>query len=413
MKNKTLTYLVLSLLCCMSACTSVDLCPEAEHPHITDMRVRLNWGDISKDEIPAEMHIVASRIINTWRTHGIVDTFADPATDNNITLQQSSSDSGTAVTAASSFYLRGGEYNIFVINEQYADTPVQTDETKPTPIISIDNLDNYIHDNRISVKDLYLQISSMGDEKPGIVEGNDLPDFNPDDEYLKEVKSPIFYAVQKNINIQTGQPTVMEFDMQRISQRINIIFNIRTEGNIKKEDLSAPIIELSGTCGRFNISDACLDPPRLYRTVHQVQPDEFTQTGEGTYRCAVHFHTLGIIPSAAKGHLNGPGILQVALQVSTPQLDAAGAPVLDADGNPVKNSRYIYGAINPYDELTAAQLIEVRDGKTYLRYSKEDVNIEITTPLVIKADKIVPNDTGMGWQPHDPSNPDDDIIIEI
>ena len=413
MKNKTLTYLVLSLLCCMSACTSVDLCPEAEHPHITDMRVRLNWGDISKDEIPAEMHIVASRIINTWRTHGIVDTSADPATDNNITLQQSSSDSGTAVTAASSFYLRGGEYNIFVINEQYADTPVQTDETKPTPIISIDNLDNYIHDNRISVKDLYLQISSMGDEKPGIVEGNDLPDFNPDDEYLKEVKSPIFYAVQKNINIQTGQPTVMEFDMQRISQRINIIFNIRTEGNIKKEDLSAPIIELSGTCGRFNISDACLDTTRLYRTVHQVQPDEFTQTGEGTYRCAVHFHTLGIIPSAAKGHLNGPGILQVALQVSTPQLDAAGAPVLDADGNPVKNSRYIYVAINPYDELTAAQLIEVRDGKTYLRYSKEDVNIEITTPLVIKADKIVPNDTGMGWQPHDPSNPDDDIIIEI
>ncbi|OKZ01236.1 MULTISPECIES: hypothetical protein [Bacteroides] len=413
MKNKTLTYLVLSLLCCMSACTSVDLCPEAEHPHITDMRVRLNWGDISKDEIPAEMHIVASRIINTWRTHGIVDTSADPATDNNITLQQSSSDSGTAVTAASSFYLRGGEYNIFVINEQYADTPVQTDETKPTPIISIDNLDNYIHDNRISVKDLYLQISSMGDEKPGIVEGNDLPDFNPDDEYLKEVKSPIFYAVQKNINIQTGQPTVMEFDMQRISQRINIIFNIRTEGNIKKEDLSAPIIELSGTCGRFNISDACLDTTRLYRTVHQVQPDEFTQTGEGTYRCAVHFHTLGIIPSAAKGHLNGPSILQVALQVSTPQLDAAGAPVLDADGNPVKNSRYIYGAINPYDELTAAQLIEVRDGKTYLRYSKEDVNIEITTPLVIKADKIVPNDTGMGWQPHDPSNPDDDIIIEI
>ena len=413
MKNKTLTYLVLSLLCCMSACTSVDLCPEAEHPHITDMRVRLNWGDISKDEIPAEMHIVASRIINTWRIHGIVHTSADPATDNNITLQQSSSDSGTAVTAASSFYLRGGEYNIFVINEQYADTPVQTDETKPTPIISIDNLDNYIHDNRISVKDLYLQISSMGDEKPGIVEGNDLPDFNPDDEYLKEVKSPIFYAVQKNINIQTGQPTVMEFDMQRISQRINIIFNIRTEGNIKKEDLSAPIIELSGTCGRFNISDACLDTTRLYRTVHQVQPDEFTQTGEGTYRCAVHFHTLGIIPSAAKGHLNGPGILQVALQVSTPQLDAAGAPVLDADGNPVKNSRYIYGAINPYDELTAAQLIEVRDGKTYLRYSKEDVNIEITTPLVIKADKIVPNDTGMGWQPHDPSNPDDDIIIEI
>ena len=41
MKNKTLTYLALSLLCCICACTSVDLCPEAEHPHITDMRVRM------------------------------------------------------------------------------------------------------------------------------------------------------------------------------------------------------------------------------------------------------------------------------------------------------------------------------------------------------------------------------------
>ena len=77
MKNKTLTYLALSLLCCICACTSVDLCPEAGHPHITDMRVRLNWGDISKDEIPAEMHIVASRIINTWRTRGIINTSMD------------------------------------------------------------------------------------------------------------------------------------------------------------------------------------------------------------------------------------------------------------------------------------------------------------------------------------------------
>lgn len=155
MKNKTLTYLALSLLCCICACTSVDLCPEAEHPHITDMRVRLNWGDISKDEIPAEMHIVASRIINTWRTRGIINTSIDPATNNNITQQETSSDTRTASNAkensednsiespeetASSFYLRGGEYNIFIINEQYADVPAQTGDTEhsPTPIISIE-----------------------------------------------------------------------------------------------------------------------------------------------------------------------------------------------------------------------------------------------------------------------------------
>ena len=90
MKNKTLTYLALSLLCCFCSCTSVDLCPEEGHPHITDMRVRLNWGDTDKDEIPAEMHIIASRIINTWRTRGIVDTSIDPATAQSLHRFQSS-----------------------------------------------------------------------------------------------------------------------------------------------------------------------------------------------------------------------------------------------------------------------------------------------------------------------------------
>ena len=235
MKNKTLTYLGLSLLCCFCSCTSVDLCPEEGHPHITDMRVRLNWGDTDKDEIPAEMHIIASRIINTWRTRGIVDTSIDPATAGNITQQESSSDNPqTEEGDGSSFYLRGGEYNIFVINDQCTDAAAPADGTEPSPlpIVSISNLDNYIHDNRVSVKDLYLQISSMGDKKPDIVAGNDLPDFNPDEEYLQELKSPIYYAVQKDIDIRTGGPTLIDFDMQRISQRINIILNIRTEGEI-------------------------------------------------------------------------------------------------------------------------------------------------------------------------------------
>ena len=114
------------------------------------------------------MHIIASRIINTWRTRGIVDTSIDPATAGNITQQESSSDNPqTEEGDGSSFYLRGGEYNIFVINDQCTDAAAPADGTEPSPlpIVSISNLDNYIHDNRVSVKDLYLQISSMGDEK--------------------------------------------------------------------------------------------------------------------------------------------------------------------------------------------------------------------------------------------------------
>lgn len=418
MKNHTLTYLSFCLLCTLYACTAVDLCSETEHPHVTETRVRLNWGDINPAEIPAEMHVVASRIINTWRIHGLTDTAKDPGTENNVFLQETS-DSQEQPAEPSTFYLHGGEYNLFVINDQKTEVtapPAETreeaavteketsEETLPSDaLVGIENLSNYVHNKQVSFSDLYLRVKSFGDKKPEIVEENDLPDYNPDAEYLEEIKAPIFYAVKKGMEVRTGAPTTIDFDMQRISQRINIILNIQTEGNISKEDLSEPIIELSGVCGRFKISEACLDTTQLYRMAHKVTPEEFTQTGENSYRCVVHFHTLGVIPSAAKGHQNGPGIIQVAIQVSSEQEDGSG-----------KNSRYIYAAINPYDELTAAQLIEIRDGKTYLRYGKDDVDITIETPLVIKADQIVSNDTGMGWQPHDPTNPDDDdIVVEI
>lgn len=418
MKKHALTYLNLCLLCALYACTSVELCSETEHPHITDVRIRLNWGDIDPATIPAELHVVASRIVNTWRIHGIADTTKDPTVENNVSLQEVSSESLEQPTEESSFYLRGGEYNIFVINDQKAKISAEPDtregtgdikeetgeeeELAPDMQIGIENLSNYIRNKEVSVNNLYLRAKSLGNKKPDAVIGNDLPDFNPHDEYLEEIQAPIFYAVKKGMKVQTGQPSVIDFDMQRISQRINIILNIQTVGNIRKEDISQPILELSGACGRFNISEACLDTTRLYRIAHRITPEEFTQTGENSYRCVAHFHTLGVIPSADKSLLNGPGILQVAIQVSGDREDGNG-----------KNSRYIYAAINPYKELTAAQLIEVRNDKIYLRYDKNDIDIVVETPLVIKADQIAPNDTGMGWQPHDPTNPDDDIIIEI
>lgn len=424
MKRPTLTYLYLCLLCTLCACTSIELCPETEHPHITDVRVHFNWGDANPENIPGELHVVASRIINTWRIHGIADSAKDPDTENNVSLEETSSDSPaqpstredegtteTPVDTPPSFYLRGGEYNLFAINDlktEITTEPAQTREETAegtldaNALVGIENLSNYIHDKAVSANDLYLRVKDLGDKKPDIVEGNDLPDFNPNYKYLEEIKAPIFYAVKKGMEVRTGQSSIIDFDMQSISQHLNITFNIQTTGNIRKEDISEPIIELSGVCGRFNIAESCLDTTRLYRIAHKVAPEEFIQTSENSYRCTVHFNTLGVIPSASKSLLNGPGIIQIALQVSKEGEDGNG-----------KNSRYIYAAINPYDELTAAQLIEIRDDKVYLRYGKDDVNIVIDTPLVIKADQIVPDDTGMGWQPHDPTNPDDDIIIEI
>lgn len=468
MKRQFSTYLLtlLAMLCGISACTSVELCPETEHPHVANVRAHFNWDNINKADIPAEINIVASRIINTWRTHGIADTSKDPAKEDNITYQQSSSGlSETEESGSHAFYLRGGEYNIFAINSQKISVttkgegveggetgednsedngeeeggedpaPAPEPETPAEVAIEIENLDNYINDTRTKVSELYLYIKSMGGKKPAIVDDNDLPDFNPNYEYLENITAPIYHAVKKGVNINTGQETVIDFDMQRISLGVNIIFRIQLKANsngekISIDDLDSPIVELSGICGRFNISEAYLDTTKLYRMAHRIakpankqdmepgtgeegKRQDFVKESEDTYRCTARFNTLGVIPSSSKNHLNGSGIVQVAVKVWSDILDNQGKQILDEKGNPKRIGRYAYAGINIRDELMAERLVEMRDGKAYMRYSKDDVNVEVDLPLIIEKDKIVPDDNGMGWTPFDPTDPDGDIDIDI
>lgn len=443
MKRQFSTYLLtlLVMLCGISACTSVELCPETEHPHVANVRARFHWGNIDKADIPKEINIVASRIVNTWRTHGIADTTKDPDKEDNIAYQQSTSGlSETEEGGSDTFYLRGGEYNIFAINSQRISVTTKGEgeeggETPAEVAIEIENIENYINDTRTKVSELYLHIKGMGGKKPAIVGDNDLPDFNPNYEYLENITAPIYHAVKKGVNINTGQATFIDFDMQRISLGINIIFRIQLKANsngekISIDDLDSPIVELSGICGRFNISEAYLDTTKLYRMAQRiVKPEnrqdmepgtdeegkrqDFVRESEDTYRCTARFNTLGVIPSSSKNHLNGSGIVQVAVKVWSDVLDNRGNQVLDEKGNPQRIGRYVYAGINIRDELMAERLIEMRDGKTYMRYSKEDVNVEVNLPLIIEKDKIVPDDNGMGWTPFDPTDPDGDIDIDI
>lgn len=443
MKRQFSTYLLtlLVVLCGISACTSVELCPETEHPHVANVRARFHWDNIDKADIPQEINIVASRIVNTWRTHGIADTAKDPDKEDNIAYQQSTSGlSETEEGGSDTFYLRGGEYNIFAINSQKIATTTKGEgeeggETPAEVAIEIENIENYINDTRTKVSELYLYIKGMGGKKPAIVGDNDLPDFNPNYEYLENITAPIYHAVKKGVNINTGQATFIDFDMQRISLGVNIIFRIQLKANsngekISVDDLDSPIVELSGICGRFNISEAYLDTTKLYRMAHRIvkpankqdmepgtgeegKRQDFVKESEDTYRCTARFNTLGVIPSSSKNHLNGSGIVQVAVKVWSDVLDSQGNQVLDEKGNPKRIGRYVYAGINIRDELMAERLVEIRDGKAYMRYSKDDVNVEVDLPLIIEKDKIVADNNGMGWTPFDPTDPDGDINIDI
>lgn len=257
-----------------------------------------------------------------------------------------------------------------------------------------ESLKEYLNDINRKANELYLCLKST--ETPNKVIDKDLPDFNPQYDYVDGVNR-IFYTLQTGFNVVPGTEAHLHLDMQPISQEIQIEFTVELKGNIDIPE--NPVVELSGICGRFNLMGAYVDTTKLYRSVEYAKPVTNQPTGNLRVYTA-SFHTLGVVPSFDPSYLNGPGVLQVAVKAVSTSPD-----------NQNKNGRYVYAGINPHTELNESQIIiEGTDGKLRLRFSREPIIIKVEKHLVIDENFLVDPGNGLGWEQHDPDN---DIDIDI
>lgn len=370
MKMCRSTYLpfILLLLCGMTCCTQVDLCPETEHPHVATILTEFDWGDWNgaEEDKPTHMNIVASRILNTWRAHGIADTRTG-VVENGMSAPLQAEEAGT-------FKLKGGEYNIFAINTREG--------------VVIDSLNCYLTHPEAKVDTMYLHLKEMPREALPELQGINLPDFNPGYKYIQDAGC-IFYSVQKGVNIQTGQSKTLRFDMSPVSQQVQVKFKVQTIGDVKVDYI---IAEMSGLCGRINISEAYLDTAKLYRTIFMFDAENgVEQVDNDVTTYSASFYTMGIVPSPKESYLTGAGILQLAIFTSS--------------GN---KQHVFYAGANPRQTIIDAQMMKKENGRTYLNYTDEVVVIELESPLVIDSGKIINQEEDNTW-----FNPQGDINVDI
>lgn len=431
-KLKHTTRLLTLLLCMLSllqACTTIDLCYEEDHPHRAIITARYNWGEYAADA-PAEMNIVANRLFNTWRNHGIADTQTGYCWQGQIPTSEQdyinrptepepepepepgegeeggentegsdNNTSGETGTRAEGDEDTGGNEG-----EQTPDNPTEDEEeentskdengfdkSKPYKLRSgeyrfftinaykglvIDKLQDYL-DNPLSNSDsLFFHLEETAREELTELEGLDMPDFNPKYRYVHN-PGRLYYGTTDGVKVQTGEDKEIEFTPTPISKEVTVKFNVRTIGDIQIEKLLA---EMSGICGRFNITENYLDTTNLYRllfipkeeSVQQV-PDEPSQH---IYTYTATFHIMGLVPSYRSTYLIGPGILQVAVYAAT-------------EGK----RRIFYAGANPRKDLVEACILRVENGKTYLR-DTEPLTIILSGELVIDAQHILNRDDG-------------------
>ena len=271
------------------ACTSVDLCYEDYHPHRSAISVRFNWGPYA-DDAPKEMNLIANRLYNTWRNHGIVvtesgecrqgliptdevDNIKVPETKPADETPGSGNTPGNEQTPGSGntpgneqtpgnenkpdnpeekdpiipFKVRAGEYNFMAINAYEG--------------LVIDKLQRYLDEKSLSSDSLFFHLEETRREELKELNGLDMPDFNPQYQYVHN-PGRLFYGTLEGEQVNTGEEKVIEITPALISKEITIEFNVHTIGDIEIENMLA---EMSGICGRFNIMESYLDTTNLYR----------------------------------------------------------------------------------------------------------------------------------------------------
>ena len=387
---------LLLALVTLYACTSVDLCYEDYHPHRSAISVRFNWGPYAEDA-PKEMNLIANRLYNTWRNHGIVvtesgecrqgliptdevDNIKVPETKPADETPGSGNTPGNEQTPGNEnkpdnpeekdpiipFKVRAGEYNFMAINAYEG--------------LVIDKLQRYLDEKSLSSDSLFFHLEETRREELKELNGLDMPDFNPQYQYVHN-PGRLFYGTLEGEQVNTGEEKVIEITPTLISKEITIEFNVHTIGDIEIENMLA---EMSGICGRFNIMESYLATTNLYRLlflpkqigVKDLPRENVDDPAQKLYTYSATFHIIGLVPSYRSTYLTGPGILQLAIYATS-------------NGK----RRVFYAGANPRKDLVEAKLMHMVKGKTYLT-NTDPITITLSGELTIDAQHIINRDDG-------------------
>ncbi|MBE6288502.1 MAG: hypothetical protein E7099_10035 [Mediterranea massiliensis] len=419
----------------LTACTEVELCEEDFHPHLATITVRYHWNAGDEATAPDSMNIIASRLMNTWRAHGVADTKTGYAWNGTLPTgtvlpdrpnpeepEEEPSDQPTDDTTGSDDTTEGetggngGGTDVDLTRNDNGDVDVEVEGDNDTPDtpeadprapfrlkggeysmvtinafknLSIRPLQEYLDNKPMDIDTLELVPIIMPRNEVPDLRGLNLPDFNPKYKYVPNI-GRVFFDVQRGINIETGKEATIDFYPQPISRAITIRFDVELlTGNMADGYTSVQIDsivgEISGICGHMNLMNHNVDIENIYRIIYRPTCAEqcIVQTGTTgrTFTWDGTFHTMGLVPSYNKDYTTGPGIMQLAVFASITWQGS--------DGKEHKKHRIYYAGANPREDFINAQILEVRsDGKYYLS-NTEDLLIILSAPLQIDGSDIL------------------------
>ena len=370
---------VILLLAMLMSCNKVQYgyvdTGEADHsnPSISEVSFSFDWSKMGEKEVPEDLTVVMSRIVNT--VHYVYaldkDGLIIGSAANTPELQDSTAVADTSqvpqlpetpdslvgpvippfAEPSPTDTILNGDYYVMALaqaNENYA--------------YIIEGVDQFVDSLNISMKDLYAAIPEVPAEE---VVKEEIVDFNPMYPIIYPAE-PLYLEVKKQSIYPQEDANNVVLTPQTLVRTMTFKINISTEEGVKIERLlgimsgvPTKILLMSGVVSRTGTGKVFFD-----------MVDIFSNNNE--YVFAGDANVLGLFPATKPGFITGPGILQIILDATV-------------DGSA---RRRFFASINLKETIEKADLMIQTEDHLGYRCLKDAV-LEVPTTLVVSRDQIV------------------------
>lgn len=370
---------VILLLAVLMSCNKVQYgyvdTGEADHnnPSISEVSFSFDWSKMGEKEVPEDLTVVMSRIVNT--VHYVYaldkDGLIIGSAANTPELQDSTAVADTSqapqlpetpdslagpvippfAEPSPTDTILNGDYYVMALaqaNKNYA--------------YIIEGVDQFVDSLNISMKDLYAAIPEVPEED---IVKEEIVDFNPMYPIIYPAE-PLYLEVKKQSIYPQEDANNVVLTPQTLVRKMTFKINISTEEGVKIERLLGI---MSGVPTKIQLMSGVVSRTGTGKVFFDMK-DIFSNNNE--YVFAGDANVLGLFPATKPGFITGPGILQIILDATV-------------DGSA---RRRFFASINLKETIEKADLMIQTEDHLGYRCLKDAV-LEIPTTLVVSRDQIV------------------------
>lgn len=393
MKKRFAFVLLGWLTLLMVACdTEVELCEEYEHPHAVSVEYNFFWGGINPNELNDSMMIVATRVIDLWKSSARVSSTGSPSEGTYLwnapkEITDTVADINTFNT--SWFKLRRGEYKFVTFN--------RNDEE-----IDYENVDRYMRNDAMPMSELNAVYKSYPKNDPHLkLLLPDWTDYNGYSDYMQPSSHPIYYDTLTYSIREKYLHRILFHNLRRLTQRITLKFDILKDSPQQPFTIDSVFVEMSGLPYVINLASGYIDITKTKKMMFKAKFAQDTETSKKV-SCSAIMDVPSIVKSESDDLYMGPGIMQVMICCSA----------VDPDDPTQRRNKKFQGIINLFHTLERANLIRLtEDGQHALRNMEEAVLV-INAEMVVDGEKVLESSDDNGgldvWKRADSS-----IVVDI